>query len=144
MRPNQVGPDRRTVLLAGVGAGAALLSGCTLNNPFSSDKTPAAKAVRDLSPDVAVAVRAVVEIRTQANVLTDTVIAVPSLAAPLTSLRALHQTHVDALIAAVPKRVDLSDPGAKVQPPPDRANALLNVQAGEAGLRDRLDALALT
>ncbi|WP_183407143.1 DUF4439 domain-containing protein [Nocardioides marmorisolisilvae] len=141
--PSEHGPDRRSVLLVGLGAGAALLSGCTLNNPYSSDKTPAAKAVRDLSPDVAVAVKAVVLIRTQVNLLGDTVTAFPSLASRLSGLRTLHQAHLDALIAAVPKRVDTSTAGAQVQPPGEAAQALLNAGSGELGLREELDRLAL-
>ncbi|MFL6171334.1 MAG: DUF4439 domain-containing protein [Marmoricola sp.] len=142
-RPTDAGPGRRSVLLLGAGAAAALLSGCTLNNPYSSDKTPAAKAVRDLSPDVGLAVKAVVQIRTQDNLLTDTAIAFPALAARLGGLRALHRAQLDALIAAVPERVDTSATGAKVAPPGDRADALLNAGTAEFGLRDGLDRLAL-
>jgi hypothetical protein len=138
-------PQRRTVLLAGAGAGAAvLLAGCTLNNPFDSSKTPAAKAVRDLAPDVAIAVRAVVLIREQQYLLTETVIAFPALATRLAPLRALHQTHIDTLVAAVPKQVDTSAKPASVEVPTSRQNALLNAAAGETGLRDQLDNLALT
>jgi len=143
-RPTEPGPGRRALLLGGVGAGAAWLTGCTLNNPYSSDKTPAAKAVRDLAPDVGVAVRAVVLIRTQQNALTDTVVAFPSLAGRLSGLRALHQAHLDTLVAAVPKRVDTSATGATVAPPAHASAALLAAGAGEFGLRDELDRLALS
>jgi hypothetical protein len=142
-RPTDPGPERRAVMLLGLGAGAALLSGCELNNPFSSARTPAAKAVRDLAPDVATAVRAVLEIRTQADLLTRTVTGFPSLATRFGGLRTLHRVHVDALVAAVPKRVDASTARTEVQPPSDRRNALLEALRGEEGLRDRLDALAL-
>jgi hypothetical protein len=142
--PTAAGLPRRSVLLTGVGAGAVLLGGCTLNNPFSTAKTPAARAVRDLAPDVGVAVQAVVEIRTQAEAVADSASRFPAIAARLSGLRALHQAHVDALVAAVPKRVDTSITGATAEPPTDARHALLGVLAGEASLRDRLDGLALT
>ena len=142
-RSNQHGPGRRSLLLGAGGAAALLLSGCTLNNPYSSDKTPAARAVRDLSPDVAVAVEAVVLIRTQVNLLRDTVTAFGSLAARLAGLQALHQAHLDALVAAVPKRVDTSATGQVVQPPAHASLALLSVGAAELALRNSLDRLAL-
>jgi hypothetical protein len=143
MRPTDARPDRRSVLLLGAGAGAALLTGCSLNNPFDSTKTPAAEAVRDLAPDTAAAVRAVVLIRTQQNAVTNAAAAFGSIAARLAGLRALHQAQLDALIAAVPKRVDTSEAGASLPVPAYRQSALLDVNAGELGLRDRLDNLAL-
>src|SRR5689334_22724774 len=151
MRPNQVGPDRRTVLLAGVGAGAALLSGCTLNNPFSAEKTPAADAVRDLSPDVAVAVQAVALLNAASSELESVIAAVPKLADELAGLRSGYAAYDEALRGAVPKGVDVtstpSPSTAATNPttpaPTVPANGHLVVRRTAANLHARFTAFAL-
>ena len=106
MKPTDAGPARRTVLVAGVGAGAALLSGCALNNPFSSGRTPAAEAVRDLAPDVGVAVQAVALITAAQRELDALVEARPALGASLAPLAETYRAHAAALTGAVPDGVD--------------------------------------
>lgn len=102
------GPGRRPVLLLGLGAGAALLGGCTLNNPYSSHQRPAAEAVRDLAPDVGVAVQAVAVITAAQRELAGLVASRPASAARLSGLTAAYQAYADALRGAVPKGVEIT------------------------------------
>lgn len=148
MRPTDEDPktrggglDRRTLLLVGVAS--ATLAGCSLNNPFSDEKTPAAEAVRDLAPDVAVAVEAVTLLLAAADALEATVAAHPTLSAPLAGLTATHQTHLDALVAAVPERVDVSSEPTPYVVPPSRGAALAAVRTSEATVQSQLVALAM-
>ena len=131
MRPDHAGPPRRSVLLLGVGAGAVALSGCTLNNPYSSDKTPAAEAVRDLAPDVAIAVEAVALISAAQRELEALA---PGDAARLSGLSSAYATYVDALRGAVPKGVDVS--GSATPTPLPSTPAATGADAGRtAALR---------
>lgn len=133
--------DRRTVLLAG--AVGVTLSGCSLNNPFSSEKTPASEAVRDLAPDVAVAVEGVTLLLAAGATLAATTAAHPALTTPLAGLVAAHRAHVEALTAAVPERVDVTAAPDPVVVPPSRGAALAAVRTTEATLQDKLVGLAL-
>lgn len=142
MRPTYRSPDRRAFLLLGAGASAALVSACTVNNPFRTERTPAARAVRDLSPDTATAVRAVTDIRGLQASLEAVVTAHPRLAGRLTSLRAMHQAHLGALEPAVPDGVDTT-PKAAPAVPPTATRALAGVGTWETAHRDRLVALAV-
>lgn len=133
--------ERRTLLLAG--AVGATLTGCSLNNPFSTERTPAAEAVRDLSPDVAVAVEAVTLLLAAAAAVEATATTYPALRARLTGLTATHQAHVAALSAAVPDRVDVTaDPDPYVVPP-TRGTALVSLRRAETTLHAQLVGLAL-
>lgn len=132
---------RRAVLLSG--AAVVTLTGCSLNNPFSTEQIPATEAVRDLAPDVAVAIEAVTLLVAAASALAATTAAYPALAGRLASLAAAHQAHLDALTAAVPDRVDVSADPAPYEVPASRSAALASVRTSEAVLQDRLVALAL-
>lgn len=133
--------ERRTLLLAG--AAAVTLTGCSLNNPFSDEKVPAAEAVRDLAPDVAVAVEAVTLLLAARAAVEDTVAAHPALRNRLLGLGATHRAHLDALVAAVPDRVDVSAAPTSYVVPPGRGAALASVRTAEATLQDQLVALAM-
>lgn len=135
--------NRRTLLAAGTTATVALAAGCTLNNPFNSDKTPAVEAASDLSPDVALAVAAVGALLLAQRSAERAVAAFPGLADDLAAVLALHRAHVDALEDAVPSTVDPapSTPGPKA--PADRRTAVKQQQVAEQKLHDQLAGFAL-
>lgn len=139
--PNPIA-SRRAVLAGGAGVTLLGLSGCSLNNPLDSEKTPAAEAVRELAPDVAVAVEAVTAIRAAADELTRVAGARPTLATRLSGLVDLHRTHLEALVDAVPERVDTS-PTPSATPTVKTPLTLASVRSTEGALHDRLVALAL-
>jgi hypothetical protein len=114
---------------------AAVLSGCTLNNPYNSDKVPASQAVADLSPDTAAAVKAVGRIREQAAFLDAVTAKYPGLAQALSSLTALHQAQAAKLLAAVPDNVSTSGPASTTSVPGTRRRAVVAVENGENVLR---------
>lgn len=131
---------RRALLAGGT---AVLLGGCSVNNPLSNEKTPAAQAVPRLAPDVAVAVEAVTRIQATATALTATGQAHPALATRLAGLAELHQAHLAAVRDAVPDRVDTSATATPAPVAPRPAVALSNQVAAERTLHDQLVALAM-
>lgn len=134
-------PGRRGLLIAG--ASLALASGCTLNNPFDSTKTPAVDAIDNLAPDVALAVTAVgalLEAEAQAQVL---ITSFPGLRGRVAGLVALHAAHLGALQEAVPSGVDPAPQASAPPPPSTRAAALKQQHSAELVLHDRLVGLAL-
>jgi hypothetical protein len=136
--------SRRAALGAGVGvAGAVALGGCALNNPLREEKTPAARAVRDLAPDVAVAVQAVVLLRGAESAVITTSSRHPQLAVRLDDVLALHRAHLDAVLAAVPDGVDTSATGAAHVVPARPARALAALGVAERSLHDGLIGLAM-
>jgi hypothetical protein len=148
MRPQTLsgeGPQmtRRAALALGVLGGAGVVGGCALNNPLSDEKTPAARAVRDLSPDVAVAVEAATLVRGAQAAVRSTGEQHPQLSSRLTGLTTMHQTHLDAVVRAVPDRVDTSASGAPYVVPAREAAAVTGLEAAERTLHDGLIGLAL-
>lgn len=155
-RPTPASPGRRSVLLGAAGAGAVLLSGCTLNNPFEEERTPAARAVRDLAPDVGTAVQ-VVALITAAQTELDTLLTGhPALRSRLGGLAAAYQAYTAALLGAVPPGVDAtgaptgSPSGAATTAPstapttaPTAAGAKAAARRTAATLHDRLAGFAL-
>lgn len=135
--------SRRGFVAGGTLTLAGLATGCSLNNPLSDEKTPATEAVRDLSPDVALAVTAAAAVRTQQELLRATAAVHPALTATTARFAAMHEAHLAALADAVPDRVDLSPTGAPFVPDRDRARARAAALAGERGLRGTLVGLAL-
>ena len=132
---------RRAAIGLGVGV---VVTGCSLNNPFSEERTPAAEAVRDLSPDVAVAVQAATLVRTAQAAVDDTLARHPALAARLAGLLAAHRAHLAAVVDAVPDGVDTSPGTATPSVVPARpAAALSRLVAAEQGLHGGLVGLAL-
>ncbi len=134
------GISRRGVLTAAV---ALPLAGCALNNPLDSRRTPAAEAVPALAPDVGVAVEAVARIRTVGATLTATTQLHAGLATALTGLAAMHAAHLDALVEAVPDRVDTATTPAPSAVPEAPVTARRAVAAAERLLHDELTELAL-
>jgi hypothetical protein len=134
-------PGRRGFLLAGAAGGAALLSGCGLNNPFSS--TPASEAVRELAPDVGSAVRAVLALRGQLALLAATGDRYPGLRPRLDAAVTAHRAHVDRLVDAVPDHVDTSATDAPAQVVGGRPAALRTALRGELRLQRTIDDLAV-
>jgi len=121
----------------------AALTGCALNNPLTTEKTPAAEATRDLAPDVAVAVEAVTLVRGAQAAATSTGQLHPGLALRLTGLLAAHQAHLEALVDAVPEGVDTSATGAAYVVPPRPALAVTRLSEAEQALHDGLVGLAV-
>lgn len=140
------GPSRRALLALGAGlTGAVTLvaAGCSVENPFSDQTTPAAEAVRDLSPDVAVAVEATTLIRGVQAAVGATTTAFPATAPALSGLAAMHAAHLAAVEDAVPDRVDTSAGGAAYQVPATRAAARTRLLAAERTHHDQLVGLAM-
>lgn len=139
--------SRRTALHLGAGAaglvGAGVVSGCDLNNPLTEEETPAAEAVRELEPDVAVAVEAVTLVRAAQSAVTRTGEQHAPLVDRLAGLTDTHRTHLDALIDAVPDGVDTSGSGAPYDVPVRRRDAVAGLLDTEATLHDGLVGLAL-
>jgi len=135
---------RRTALALGLAAAAgAAASGCSLNNPLSDDETPAAEAVRDLAPDVAVAVEAAALVRGAQDAVARTGERHPALATRLAGLMATHQAHLDAVADAVPDGVDTSAGAAAYDVPARPRRALSRLVESEQTLHDELVGLAL-
>jgi hypothetical protein len=142
--PARAALTRRAALGLGAGLGIAGLAGCALNNPLSSEETPAARAVRDLAPDVAVAVRAVTLIRGAQSAVTATGEHHPALAPKLTGLQAAHRAHLAAVVDAVPDGVDTEPPTATPYAVPAAPPAALaQLETTERALHDELVGLAL-
>jgi hypothetical protein len=136
--------SRRAALGLGAGLGVVAVSGCALNNPLSTEETPAAKAVRDLAPDVAVAVQAVTLIRSGEAAASATSDKHPGLATNLAGLLEAHRAHLAAVVDAVPDGVDTGSAGsAPYAVPPTPAAALTQLAATEQSLHDELVGLAL-
>jgi len=127
----------------GLGMGVAV-AGCSLNNPFSAEKTPAADAVRDLAPDVAVAVEAAALLRAAQAAVVSTGERHPAIAPKLAGLLATHRAHLDAVVDAVPDGVDTSPgTGTPYVVPARPARALTQLVTTEHALHDGLVGLAL-
>jgi hypothetical protein len=128
----------------GAGLGVAAVGGCALNNPLSTEETPAAKAVRDLAPDVAVAVQAVTLIRGAQAAAAATGDAHPGLGARLAGVVEAHRAHLAAVVDAVPDGVDTGSTGSTPYAvPPTPAAALTQLESTERTLHDELVGLAL-
>jgi hypothetical protein len=131
---------RRAVLGVGV---LGVAGGCALNNPLTDDRTPAARAARDLDPDVAIAVQAVTLVRAAQAAVRSTGELHPPLGARIAGLSAMHAAHLDALVDAVPDGVDTSASGAAYAVPARPARALAGLATTERSLHDALLGLAL-
>lgn len=137
-------PSRRAALGLGLGTAVAVATGgCTLNNPLREDKTPAAEAVHNLAPDVAVAVEAVTLVRGAQAAVSSTGVRHAGLAPRLAGLTAMHRAHLDAVVDAVPDGVDTTATGAPYVVPARPAAALTQLATTEQSLHDGLVGLAL-
>lgn len=141
-------PSRRLVLTTGLVAGGALVSsgvsGCTINNPLTTtDERAAETAPRSLSPDIAVAVAAVVATR---RIIADLQTALkrhPGLGGTIRPLVALHQAHQKALDDAVPRGTKADAVPTPYAVPPRPQVALEQLLQRERALAAQLTGLAL-
>lgn len=137
-------PTRRFVLATGLVAGGALVTGCRVNNPLTTtDEKAAADAPRSLSPDIAVAVAAVVATRRITADLRATLQRHPGLAGTIKPLVALHEAHQQALDAAVPKGTKADAVPTPSAVPPRPQVALGQLLQRERALAGELTGLAL-
>lgn len=140
----RAGRGARLSRRAALGLGVVTVAGCSLNNPLHEDKTPAAEAVHDLAPDVAVAVRAATLMRGAQAAVDDTAERHSQLATKLAGLRAAHRAHLHAVADAVPDGVDTSSgTGPAYVVPAGPARALTQLTATERSVHDELVGLAL-
>ena len=128
-------------MAAGAGLAGLAAAGCTVNNPVSRDKTPQAKA--DLTPDVAVASRALAEITAVREAATRTLTRHPATRPGLVAVVHLHRAHEHSLAHAVPAQARPTATPAPYAVPRGRATALRRLAARERRLHVTLDALAL-
>jgi hypothetical protein len=129
---------------AALGVGVLVsVGGCALNNPLSEEPTPAARAARDLDPDVAIAVQAVTLVRAAQAAALSTGRRHPRLGLRIAALTAMHAVHLDALVDAVPDGVDTSAAGPAYVVPARPARARAGLIATERSLHDGLVGLAL-
>jgi hypothetical protein len=139
--PRDARLTRRGALGLALGVG---LGGCALNNPLSDEKTPAPEAVRDLAPDVAVAVEAVTLVRSARAAVEATGVRHPALAPRLAPLLAVHAAHLHAVVDAVPDGVDTTPAAGAAYAVPQRpGRALVELATHERTLHDGLVGLAL-
>lgn len=135
---------RRGLLAGGAGTAVALLTGCSLNNPYNHDKAPVAEVVRDLEPDVAIAVDAVARIRAAQDAVGVALEHSPDLRPRLAGLDKAYQAYLDALLGAVPDGVDTTPgPLSNDALPTTRAEAFGQARSGAVGLRTVLTGHAL-
>ena len=135
------GPSRRSVLGLGLGALAgAALAACS-NDPEAGSREPATKA--GLAPDVAVATKALDEIRAVRMAVSRTVARFPATRPAIGSLVALHRAHEATLVDAVPDQAQPSTAPAPYVVPRKQEKALAALAAREKRLHDTLDGLAM-
>jgi hypothetical protein len=129
------------VVAAGLGSVAALaLVGCS-TDPEPGSRQPAAPA--GLAPDVAVATRALAEIRAVREAVAGTLARFPATRATIGSLMALHRAHEATLVDAVPDRAEPSSGPKPYAVPRNRDKALAALAVREQRLHDTLDRLAV-
>lgn len=135
---------RRLVLAGGAAVTAAVaLSGCSLNNPFTTESTPPEEAIDRLDPDIALAVQAVAAIEVALRLVEATGRRHPQVAAELQGLVAMHRAHRAALVEAVPEDVDLQAGAQPAQVAARPKVARQRVVAAEGTLRNQLRGFAL-
>lgn len=135
------GVSRRALMAAGAGAAGLVLGGCTLDNPVSGDASP--RSPGRLAPDVAVATRALDEIRAVRAATSSTLSRFPAARGPLGALLAMHHAHEVSLADAVPVRARGKAAPARFVVARKRDVALRNLARREQRLHETLDALAL-
>jgi hypothetical protein len=135
------GATRRTALTVGLyGLGAMFLTACS-DDAEPGTREPATRA--GLAPDVAVATRALGEIRAVRAAVTQTISRFPDSRATIGPLVAMHRTHEATLVDAVPDRAQPSATPAPYVVPRKREKALARIVAREQRLHATLDDLAV-
>jgi hypothetical protein len=133
--------SRRALIAGTVGVAAFVVSGCSVENPTTADKAP--KSVAKLAPDVAVATRALAEIRAVRAAVSRTISKHPPSRPELAPLVRMHTAHEATLVEAVPERARTESNPAPYVVPRKRAIALRKLEAREQRLHDQLAGLAL-
>jgi len=129
------------LVAAGLGSVATLaLVGCS-SDPDPGSRQPASPA--GLTPDVAVATRALAEIRAVREAVTGTLARYPATRPALGALVALHRAHEATLVDAVPDRAEPSSRPAPYAVPRNRDKAVAALAVREQRLHDTLDRLAV-
>jgi hypothetical protein len=131
----------RRGLLVGAAGVAGLVTGCSADDSADRDDAPEGPAA--LAPDVAVATRALAEIRAVRTAVTRTQARFPATRALLGPVAAMHVAHERTLVDAVPDRANTSTAPAPYAVPLRRAAALRGLAAREQRLHDTLDGLSL-
>lgn len=116
-------------------------TGCAVDNPVAPDKSPQPSA--ELAPDVAVASRALAEIRAVRAAATRTITRHPGTRPRLVAVVHMHRAHEVSLADAVPTQVEPWAAPAPYVVPRGRDAALKRLAARERRLHQTLDALAL-
>lgn len=133
--------SRRSLFAGAAGVAVLLASGCSTSDSTSNDETP--KPPAELAPDVAIATRALAEIRAVRTAASNTLSRYPAVRSRLASLVQLHQAHEATLADAVPDRVGTSASPAPYAVPRKRDAALRSLTLREQRLHDTLHELAL-
>ncbi len=134
-------PTRRSVLAIGLGGvGGLVLTACS-DDADPGTREPA--TVAGLTPDVAVATRALTEIRAVREAAAATLARFPESRSTIRPLVAMHRAHEATLVDAVPERARPSEAPAPYVVPGKQAKAVARLAAREQRLHDTLDGLAL-
>ena len=133
--------SRRSLIAGTLGVTALVVSGCSVDDPTTADKAP--KSVAKLAPDVAVATRALDEIRAVRAAVSRTISKHPPSRPELAPLVRMHTAHAETLVEAVPERARTEANPAPYVVPRKRAIALRKLEARERHLHDQLAGLAL-
>jgi hypothetical protein len=133
--------SRRSLIVGTVGIAALLASGCSVENPTTADKSP--RSVAKLAPDVAIATRALAEIRAVRAAVSRTISKHPPSRPQLAPVVQMHSAHEKTLVDAVPERARPKASPAPYVVPHKRAVALRKLEGREQRLHAELAGLAL-
>jgi hypothetical protein len=133
--------SRRSLITGAAGVAALVLTGCSAGDSTSPEEAPQPPA--ELAPDVAVATRALAEIRAVSAAVGSTVRRHPATRSALAPLGQMHAAHEASLADAVPDRASTTATPAPYVVPRRREVALRAVTTREQRLHATLDALAL-
>lgn len=133
--------SRRSLIAGSVGMAALVVAGCSGENPTSPDKAP--KSAAGLAPDVAVATRALDEVRAVHAAVSSTLSRHRAVRPDLAPLVQMHRVHEKSLVDAVPDRARPTATPAPYVVPRKRAVALRKLESREQRLHATLAGLAL-
>ncbi len=133
--------SRRSLIAGTVGLATLVVSGCSVDNPASDDKSP--RSVAALAPDVAVATQALAEIRAVRAAVSSTLSRHRPARPDLAPLVLMHRAHETTLVDAVPERARPKNDPAPYVVPRKRAVAMRKLESREQRLHDTLAGLAL-
>lgn len=122
--------------------GIAAVAGCSADKPVADADQPPKPSVA-LAPDVAVATKALAEIRAVRTAASSTLARFPASRARLAPLVRMHLAHEASLADAVPDRADTSATPTPYVVPRRSEAAFGRIAAREQRLHDSLSGLAL-